>query len=242
MPSAAEGLPSKNQVRKAGEIVRSYLRGYATVTNEQYQDALLTVELHRAAHALPMLGANVSLRRYCATLGIKAVVTQRLKRMETIKEKLVEREQALALDRMQDLGGCRAVVPTIGDVYRLRDRLLRYHPDARVKDYVAEPRTSGYRAIHVVAEWGRSPRKVIEVQLRSEAMHRWADMVERVSATLGVNYKQDKLNGPFQIWAGLLAEWMRRVELGQDIDEGLVARERMLFAQLVRLERSDGGN
>jgi hypothetical protein len=47
--------------------------------------------------------------------------------MSTILDKL-ERESSLSLDKMQDIGGCRAVLNSLDDLRRLRDRIVRYHP------------------------------------------------------------------------------------------------------------------
>ena len=59
-------------------------------------------------------------------------------------------------------------------------------------DYVAEPRQSGYRAVHLICMYsGKGVSRPVEVQLRTPAMHSWAVMVEEVSARLGVNHKQD---------------------------------------------------
>lgn len=217
----AHELPSNNRVRQAGETLRTWLQSPSALEPEDYREALRVIEAHRAAHAMPMLGANVSLRRMCRTLGlVDAKVTQRLKRMETIKDKLL-REPGLRLDRMQDLGGCRVVVASIDQIYALRDRIVRYHPDAREKDYVAEPRSSGYRALHIVAAYGRTPRKRIEVQLRTEMMHRWADLVEGLSGALGVNYKQDG-DSDLQRAMQFLSQWMDLVESDAEVPESLV--------------------
>jgi putative GTP pyrophosphokinase len=200
--------------------VRTYMGGGPLADQSAYADAIEVIQRHRAAHQGPMVTANVGLRGFCQRLNIDARVTQRLKRLETIREKLAERETGLSLDRMQDIGGCRVVVPSIEDAYALQDRLVRRHPEARVRDYIKEPRVSGYRAIHVIAEYGRSPRKRVEIQIRTTRMHEWADMVERMSGALGVNYKQDG-DHPFQRWARLLAEVMRLNELGQPISDDL---------------------
>ncbi|WP_408608495.1 RelA/SpoT domain-containing protein [Actinomyces slackii] len=83
--------------------------------------------------------------------GIEAEVSQRLKRMPTIVEKIALRESRLDLSRMQDIGGCRVVLPTEGadPVYRV-DSIVNDHWGEAVKkrsDYVTNPRRSGYRAI-----------------------------------------------------------------------------------------------
>lgn len=67
--------------------------------------------------------ANNGLRHRARSLGIDAEVTQRLKRSQTILDKL-RREPTLDLSRMQDVGGCRAVVETKDDLRRLEARIL----------------------------------------------------------------------------------------------------------------------
>ena len=169
---------------------------------------------HRDSHTAAMASANASLRYHCRQLGLGdvAVVAQRLKRLPTIFDKL-QREPTLSLDNMHDLGGVRAVVPTIADVRRLQERLIRRRPEARVLDYIETPRQSGYRAVHVVADWGGAVRRKVEIQLRSTVMHQWADMVETASRAFGVNHKQDG-DTPFHRWARALSRIMAVVELG----------------------------
>jgi ppGpp synthetase/RelA/SpoT-type nucleotidyltranferase len=112
-------------------------------------------------------------------------VSQRLKRVPTILDKLL-REPTMQLANMQDLGGCRAVLNSIGEVRRVQRRLVRNRPPLRVSDYIAEPRASGYRGVHVVVEYdGRA----VEVQLRTQVMHEWAITVERVGGRLGEDLK-----------------------------------------------------
>jgi len=46
------------------------------------------------------------------------------------------------------------------------------------RDYISDPRRSGYRGVHVIVGYdGRQ----IEVQLRTRVMHDWAIAVERLS-------------------------------------------------------------
>ena len=62
---------------------------------------------------------------------------------------------------MQDIGGARAVLPDIDDVDRLREAYKRgrtKHQLVGQKDYVRQPKTSGYRGIHLVYRY-RSDRK-----------------------------------------------------------------------------------
>lgn len=244
--SGADELPSNNQVRKAGRCVREYMQNISRAEDqaeylallEGYEQALDVIERHRAAHAQPMLTANVFLRRACTTLGIDGQVTQRLKRMETIRDKLL-RERG-ELDRMQDLGGCRVVVPTISDVYRLKDYILnrlnrRCVDIKRYTDYIETPRETGYRAIHIVAPFGMAVSKPVEIQIRTRAMHEWANMVERMSGILGVNYKRDG-DGDFHDWARTASQILALKETDHPVPEELYEQyhleEQRLFAGL----------
>lgn len=69
--------------------------------------ALTVIEEHRARHALPLVKVNTGLRRFCRSLENDGEVTQRLKKIPTITDKLI-RESGLDLSRMQDIGGCPA--------------------------------------------------------------------------------------------------------------------------------------
>ena len=168
-------------------MIRAFQRGEAGL--DAMDAALTIIEGHRARHALPLVKVNNGVRRFCRSLGIDGEVTQRLKKVPTITDKLI-RESGLDLSRMQDIGGCRVVV---GDVQQLRllEARIRKTWGERIKrssDYVAQPRESGYRAVHVIVEWDRC---LIEIQLRTPPMHAWAQLVERLSGLTGTNHKQD---------------------------------------------------
>ncbi|WP_186372404.1 RelA/SpoT domain-containing protein [Arthrobacter woluwensis] len=144
---------------------------------------------YRAQFSRPLIATNGRLSRLCYHLGLDAEITQRLKKSPTILDKL-RREDGLDLSRMQDIGGCRAVVATAEELYLLSEeaQALWAQDVHHVKDYVAEPRPSGYRAIHVVVMESGLP---IEIQLRTTQMHEWAETVEAFSNRLGENLKQD---------------------------------------------------
>lgn len=195
-------IPSASAVKKAGSTLRKASRG-EPLGQGAVEGAINVVQLHRAAHQKPLVHANNGLRSMARTAGCNAQVTQRLKRMSTILDKL-KREPKLALDRMQDIGGCRAVVDDLDELWKLRARILRNHHPIREADYVSKPRSSGYRGIHLILQYGPE-KKPIEVQLRTQTMHSWAMLVESFSSVSGVNYKQDGDSG-FQRMAELLSQ------------------------------------
>jgi hypothetical protein len=72
-------------------------------------------------HARPL--TRVGLRYFVAEAADGPVIVgQRLKRMETIRDKL-ERHPKMALSRIHDIGGCRAVLPNQTAVDHVIERL-----------------------------------------------------------------------------------------------------------------------
>lgn len=175
---------SKSQVNKAGKALRRWARG-ELVSSDQHRDALDVLLAHRAAHRAPLTKATMGLRSVVRTEQCEVEVSQRLKRVPTIIDKLV-REPTMQLANMQDIGGCRAVLNSIDEVHRVQRRLSQNRPPLRVSDYIVTPRTSGYRGVHVVVEYDGRP---VEVQLRTQVMHEWAITVERLGGRLGEDLK-----------------------------------------------------
>jgi ppGpp synthetase/RelA/SpoT-type nucleotidyltranferase len=150
--------------------------------------------------------------------------------MNTILDKL-RREPTLALDRMQDIGGCRVVLPSRGDVDKLVNHLLSKSKSRvkRVSDYIREPRRSGYRGVHIILEYGGDHRP-IEVQIRTQAMHTWATTVEEISGESGVNYKQDGLT-PMQRFLECYARLIEYDDLGQPYPAVLIEEYAQLYSE-----------
>ncbi len=156
------------------------------VTEAALVEAIVAVQEFRAAHRVPLTKANMGLRSMVTSEGCRVEVTQRLKRLRTIFEKVGIRETTLPLWSMQDIAGCRAVLDSVDEVRRVQKRLMKNRPPVRVDDYVAAPKASGYRSVHVIV---RYDERTIEVQLRTRVMHDWAVAVERLGGRLDVDLK-----------------------------------------------------
>lgn len=178
---------SKSQVKLAGSTIRKFMRG-ENVSRERMHKAVAVIDAYRAAHQYPLTKANMGLRSMLKTERCEVVgVSQRLKRFMTIVDKL-GREPTLALDRMQDIGGCRAIIGTVAEIRGVEARIKKRRPPIGYSDYIQHPRDSGYRGVHLVVQYdGRA----IEIQLRTRVMHAWAITVERQSARLGEHLKGD---------------------------------------------------
>lgn len=219
MPTAVE-CPSKSQVNKAGRLLRRYMRGDGEAYSAAELDRAIVCLLEfRAAHQYSLTKATMGLRSMVKTEGCVVEVTQRLKRSPTIINKL-RREPTMQLANMHDIGGCRAVLRDIDEVRRVERRLRKNRPPIRSADYVATPRPSGYRAVHLVVEYSE---RAIEVQLRSQSMHAWAITVERLAGRLG-DLKSGI--GPPEVlhMMEVVSEAMALEETGQVVDDALLAR------------------
>lgn len=81
----------------------------------------------------------------------------------------------MKLSRMGDIGGVRAVLPNQDAVYAVAVRLRRNWTITRERDYVADPKPDGYRALHL---HNRHRGRLIEIQLRTPGQDAWANAVE----------------------------------------------------------------
>lgn len=102
----------------------------------------------------------------------QCIVTYRIKRIDTIVEKLRRFHEnpngKMNLSRMWDIAGCRCILNTTEDdkLYRLLKKIQKeYGPDCKVNDYVDTPRESGYRSIHIYVK-DKQSQKPIEIQIR----------------------------------------------------------------------------
>jgi|SRR5690348_2272445 RelA/SpoT family protein len=172
---------SADRVNKAGELL---------VRPKAIFDVDETFEIinnWRSSHAFPLNTFYVTLKGKARKIDSSCIVSQRIKRLRAITDKL-SRLAWLTLSEMQDIGGCRAVVSSVNRVYRLVEIYKRSdikHTLIDEDDYIEEPKPSGYRSYHLIYKY-KSDRKhtynicKIEMQLRSTLQHAWATAVEVV--------------------------------------------------------------
>lgn len=185
--------------------------------------------------------------KHCVQDIPSAVVVQRLKRRDTIVQKL-ERFPTMKLYRMQDLGGCRVILPKVADVYdlvkQMRTSRIR-HEESNYKDYIAIPNPdTGYRGYHLIYKYF-SDRNTdynglkVEIQIRTKLQHIWATAVETVGVftdnKLKFNSGSEDWLKFFKLTSGLFA-----IEERTAIPDGLPTDAMEIFDQwLVLLEKLD---
>ncbi|RWX62601.1 hypothetical protein EN780_26145 [Mesorhizobium sp. M4B.F.Ca.ET.089.01.1.1] len=166
---------------------------------EHYREVFRMAYNWRNSHIYPMrrihheLSANVRQRG----VKLKGITSARLKRMQSIREKLGE--STTKFDQMQDLGGCRAIMDSVDEYRQLIAKYREGGSVHRIRndtDYFANPRPSGYRGHHLVMEFQplvneqQHRDRRIEVQLRTGLQHAWATAVEAVGIMRRENMKR----------------------------------------------------
>lgn len=110
-------------------------------------------------------------------------LSSRLKSGASIRGKLQRKQlpqtSAAAGAALRDIAGLRAVLTTRDAVYRYAGLLTQMLDLEDIHDYIAAPKPSGYRSLHLIARIPISlPQGAyavpIEIQLRTAAMDAWA--------------------------------------------------------------------
>lgn len=189
---------SKKKVMRAGSTLFD-----DNASDEEFEEALMVLNNWRSSHSYPVNTFQASLRNKLKSLDIKGLVAQRLKRIPSIVAKL-ERFPGMSLARMQDIGGLRAVVPSLKSIYRLRESYLQSkwdHVLVSEYDYIKEPKDSGYRGIHLVYKYNNRKGDArhyeglqLEIQIRNEVQHAWATAVETAGVFLNQALKSSMGN------------------------------------------------
>jgi len=148
------GLPlmdrpfSNSRADLAGKIIARRITSPAIT----HQEAFIMVVKWRTFHAHALRDIANLLKERAVRIDPTVTTAQRLKRLESIRRKLV-RSKTCALTQMQDIGGCRAVVETIGHVFQLKQLYERYAEvgpatgpaliATSTRDYLLKPKKTG---------------------------------------------------------------------------------------------------
>lgn len=182
---------SKKQVNRAGEILK-----ISSPVDSEYRLALDIANQWRLAHVYPINTFQSRLRKMTSRFP-DSLVAQRLKRMPTIIDKL-DRHPNMKLSTMQDIGGVRAVLANVKDVYLVVEQYENSKRFTHIlkdkKDYIAHPKPDGYRGVHLMYRYNNNLARggvaqqyeglLVEVQLRTREQHTWATAVEAMGTIL----------------------------------------------------------
>ncbi len=118
-------------------------------------------------------------------------VSSRVKSADSLVDKITRKGVEPSFDAIRaaitDIAGIRVTTSFTKDAYRLFDLLTRQDDITvrEVKDYIAQPKTNGYKSLHVIVEvpvFLSSGRVdvAVEVQFRTIAMDFWASLEHKI--------------------------------------------------------------
>ena len=161
-------------------------------------------------------------------------IKSRIKAPESIVKKLKRYGYDSSIDNMvnyiNDIAGIRIVCSFTSDIYQIADMISRQRDVTvlYIKDYIKNPKPSGYRSLHLIVEVPifleneKRPMKV-EVQLRTIAMDFWASLEHKL------RYKK---NIPESEAEYLAKELVECASISASLDQRMEAiRDRMEAAQ-----------
>ena len=123
-------------------------------------------------------------------------IRSRIKSFDSIDGKLQRRGLPVTVEAARrelfDIAGVRVICAFVDDIYRIAN-MLAAQSDVKllvVKDYIRNPKPSGYRSYHMIVEVpvyfsNHSEQVRVEVQIRTIAMDFWATLEHQL------NYKRD---------------------------------------------------
>lgn len=230
---------SKRQINWAGIVIRNNAASF-----EERAEALKIIDNWRSAHAYPLHVFYMNLRGKAGSRE-DILVAERLKRMESIIGKL-QREEGMKLYRMQDLGGCRMVLPTLSEVYKYSEKFQKSrirHEWKKTNDYIQNPKKSGYRSLHLIYRFKTdTPEKkiynqypmLIELQFRTHLQHIWATALETIglftNQALKAGQGNEEILRFFVIVSSLFA-----IREGCPVVPGTVNDEKELISEMEQL-------
>lgn len=155
----------------------------------------------------------------------------RIKTPVSIYEKLNRKGVPFSIENIEsnisDIAGCRAICSFVDDIYMVAD-CLKNQDDVNVlveKDYIATPKDSGYRSLHLIIETPIFLTDVkemmkVEVQFRTIAMDFWASLEHKMKYKKDIE-NADIISEDLKFSADLINQLDRRMQqIREKIDAG----------------------
>ncbi|WP_052825950.1 RelA/SpoT domain-containing protein [Neotamlana nanhaiensis] len=160
---------TKGDINRLGDKIRNE---YGNISDGTIQE----LENYRTSHKDSLAKIFRELCRIKYKVGRNTIVTYRIKRFESIITKL-HRFPKMELARMWDIGGCRCIVNSDSEVYKLKDEISKILNIKKTNDWIEKPQNDGYKSLHLYVSLPNDD-KTLEIQIRNQNDHNWATLVE----------------------------------------------------------------
>jgi len=192
---------------------------FAILETEKYEWIRNQVELESKQWRSYVDRVCTILREEMAKLGLRAEVSGRVKHLYSFYQKLkrtaggserLEDLQAADFSQIHDLIAFRILVESTPDCYLALGHVhsLWKPKEGRIKDFIANPKSNGYRALHTTVFC--LDDQLVEIQIRTRAMHEMAEY----GVAMHWHYKDvgDHASASARellTWLRQLADWQR---------------------------------
>ncbi|MBO5523834.1 MAG: GTP pyrophosphokinase [Roseburia sp.] len=178
----------KNRIEIKGEAT-----GAISLSIEEELKEQIEAPMVRLKYAFAMDVMQAKLRMMNADLTeqksrqVIRNMSARIKTTDSIIKKLIRKGRKVcfkeAVGELNDIAGIRVVCYFCDDIYEVAEK-IREQRDLRVikeKDYVKNPKKSGYQSVHLivgvpVTYLDKTEEVRVEIQIRSFAMDYWAEL------------------------------------------------------------------
>ena len=148
----------------------------------------------------------------------RALVSVRLKRLDSIRRKINRGATRFGLGRMDDVVGVRVVCPSYRAARSMSCRIRALPQFYRLKDYldVDHPAATGYRAVHHIMRFRQPLTETdginvrFEIQVRSYYQHQWAVWSESLGESVKEGGGTEGVREDLRALSGRIAQWETR--------------------------------
>jgi len=182
----------------------------------------------RKSYKDPLSRVFETLRSFAIKVDKEAIVTFRIKRIDTIIRKLYrfkdKPEGRMPLSRMWDIAGCRCIFNSDDEtlIYRLKNALVKEFGECKINDHVSNPKQDGYKSLHIYIQ-DKIQNKRVEIQIRTTKQHNWATLVEIIDLIYNTKIKEGSKNAELQRFLFLFS---KKENLSKDEKNELINIER----------------
>lgn len=167
---------TKTQIRKIGEKFQHKL---INVEDQEFNEC---INEWRRAHQYPLEIVYDYIVKLSNQID-NAICSSRLKRVSSIKEKLLRKNSNTHLQTMGDIAGCRLIVNNFKEIDYCINKISEKFEVSKINYHIDGLKTSGYTGVHVICKFSKSEKLLydglmVEIQLRTKNQHTWATTVE----------------------------------------------------------------
>lgn len=229
---------SKHQIQKIGHKIRN---------SEPLSEAdEIAFAEFRTGHGEILQNFRMRLNNAYIKKRKDIVLVGRLKKRDTIINKIKDRHSKMDLVRMHDIAGLRLFFNDVASLKKFRkhfleaDKSVKYRRTNEVDkyNYIAKPNKMGYRGIHdVYEEITEDPIKMrLELQYRTWVQHSWATTLEIWDSAYGKKMKfgtetDENTVMFFRYVSELFARFLEKESFMLNMSD------KELFKQLIKLDK-----